>query len=323
MRSLRRNYRSAIATALFFLIVSGSCWFFFNELKRNWTLLSSAGPQYHAAGFCCAFIFVIVSYLFMTLAWRDAVNAWPGSGKITFRDSFSIVNISQIAKYLPGKVWSFAFQMMIMGARSRTIPNSYIVYINLLITLSLLMTSLCISLLYMVLFSVFLPAPVAGLLLCLASAGYFAFVFLNGKFFRIVVLLINRVFRTEIVFYDLPFSTVIKSQCALFVSNVIWGCAGCALCFGFGWAVPSDKLFPVLAITLLSDFIGFITLISPAGLGVREGSMFFLLAGVADKRIMLLLPLALRIVTMISDLVMCGIAFALRTKSISAPRRSP
>jgi hypothetical protein len=305
--TLQRFHRTAVLRVLFVLVLSGACWFFFNELKRNWVSLSAAGPQFHAAGFCIALIFVIVSYLFMTMAWRAAINAWPSAGKITFRESFAVVNITQMAKYLPGKVWSYAFQMMIMGPRN--IPKSYIVYINIYMTISLLMTSLCIALLYMLLFHVFFPGPVAALLFCLACAGYCTFVFLNGWFFRRIVVLINRMFRTDIVFYDSKFSVLIKSQVALFASNVIWGCSGVALCFGIGWAVPCDKLFPVLAITLFSDLIGFITVVSPAGLGVREGTMFFLLAGVANRRITLLLPLALRIVTMASDLILCAAGF--------------
>jgi uncharacterized membrane protein YbhN (UPF0104 family) len=44
--------------------------------------------------------------------------------------------------------------------------------------------------------------------------------------------------------------------------------------------------------------------LSPGGLGIREGAMFFLLDGITGKRVALLLPLALRIITMSSDLIL-------------------
>ncbi|MCJ7786034.1 MAG: hypothetical protein MUP41_19045, partial [Desulfobacterales bacterium] len=86
-----------------------------------------------------------------------------------------------------------------------------------------------------------------------------------------------------------------------------FGLAGYAACYGIGCDIPAEMAFPVSAATLFSDMLGFVMFLSPGGLGIREGAMFFLLEGITGKRIALLLPLALRIITMSSDLIL-GIA---------------
>jgi uncharacterized membrane protein YbhN (UPF0104 family) len=140
---------------------------------------------------------------------------------------------------------------------------------------------------------------------------YLGFTFLNGRVFKGIVHLVNRVFRKDIVFFELPLSFMLKMQAGLIVSNVLFGLAGYAACYGMGCDIPAEMVLPVSAATLFADMLGFVMFLSPGGLGIREGAMFFLLDGITGKRIALLVPLALRIITMCSDLILGLTGFVL------------
>jgi glycosyltransferase 2 family protein len=53
---------------------------------------------------------------------------------------------------------------------------------------------------------------------------------------------------------------------------------------------------------IIADVTGFVAIIVPGGLGVREGVMYLLLTGVSTTALSLLLPIATRVVTMLVDI---------------------
>jgi hypothetical protein len=207
-----------------------------------------------------------------------------------------------MTKYLPGKIWSYTLQMILM--RHRGVSTSYLLYLNLLITLSLIFSASLFGTLFVMAYS----RQVSGIFsipsFLVVLTIYLGFTFLNGRVFKGIVHLVNRIFRKDIVFFELPLPFLLKIQAILIVSNVLFGLAGFAACYGIGFDIPVEMVFPVSAATLFADMLGFVMFLSPGGLGIREGAMFFLLDGITSKRLALLLPLALRIITMSSDLIL-------------------
>lgn len=300
----RSSGGTRIATRLaFLLIVAGAAWFFFTELKDNWVSLRLAGLRFHAGGMLTALGMVIASYLVAGVAWYYGINAYPSGERTSLGTSMAVINITQMTKYLPGKVWSYALQMFLMEGRG--IPRTYVLYVNLLVTLSMLSIAGILGLLYLA----FFPHPVVPRILsvplfCSAAAAYGGLLFLNGTVMQAAVRFFDRIFRTDAEFFEVPLPVLLRMQVWLFVSSVLFGLAACAVCYGIGWAVPAALIFPVSAATLFSDLLGFVMVLAPGGLGIREGAMFILLNDVTGKNIALLLPLAVRAVTLASDLIL-------------------
>jgi hypothetical protein len=207
-----------------------------------------------------------------------------------------------MTKYLPGKIWSYTLQMILM--RRRGVSASYLLYLNLLITLSIIFSASLFGALFLMVYSRRVPGVLSVSVFLAVSVGYLGFVFLNGRVFKGIVQMVNLVFRKDIVFLQLPLPFLLKMQLALILSNALFGLSGYATCYGIGCDISAEMAFPVSAATLFSDILGFAMFLSPGGLGIREGAMFFLLDGITGKRIALLLPLALRIITMSSDLIL-------------------
>ena len=272
-----------------------------------------ADLQLRIAGVLIALALVAASYFLVTVVWYYGVNAHPSGGTVSLIESYAVVNTAQMTKYLPGKIWSYTLQTILMARRG--VSSSYLLYLNLLITLSLIFSACLFGTLFVMAYSRWISGALSVPIFLAVSAAYFGFVFLNGRVLKVILQLVNRVFRKNIVFFGLPLHFLLKMQAALILSNTLFGLAGYAACYGIGFDIPAEMAFPVSAATLFSDMLGFVMFLSPGGLGIREGTMFFLLDGITGKRVALLLPLALRIITMSSDLILGVTGFMLLRKS--------
>lgn len=307
------------ARLVFLLIFAGTAWFFFTELRANWVSMQLAGLRFHAAGMLAALAMVVASYLAAGVAWYEGINACPVGERTSLGTSMAVVNITQMTKYLPGKVWSYALQMFLMEGRG--VPRTFVLYVNILVTLSMLLLAAIPGLLYVALSVHQVPRFLSVPLLCIVAAAYGGLLFLNGRVMRLIVRLAERIFRTNAGFYEVPLPVLLRMQAWLLLGSALFGLAACAVCYGIGWPVQAALLFPVAAATLLSDLLGFVMVLAPGGLGVREGAMFVLLNDISGKNIALLLPLAVRAVTLASDLILGVSAFLLFRKH--APKELP
>jgi len=298
--------------ALFILILLGTAWFFYKEMRGNWEALQLADLQVRTWGVLIALALVVASYFLVTVVWYYGVNAHPSSETVSLTESYAIINTAQMTKYLPGKIWSYTLQTILTARKG--VSSSYLLYLNLLIALSLIFSACLFGTMFVVAYSHRIPRALSVPMFLAFSAAYFGFVFLNGSVFKVIVQLGNRVFRRDVVFFELPLPFLLKMQAALLFSNILFGLAGFAACYGIGQDIPVEMAFPVSAATLFSDIVGFVMFLSPGGLGIREGTMFVLLDGITGKRVALLLPLALRIITMASDFMLGVTGFVLLQK---------
>ena len=76
----------------------------------------------------------------------------------------------------------------------------------------------------------------------------------------------------------------------------------------------------VVGSTLVADVAGFLAIIVPGGLGVREAMMYAILGGQASGALALILPVTSRLLNMGVDLLLGGIAFKLLPRLDPAKR---
>jgi uncharacterized membrane protein YbhN (UPF0104 family) len=319
--NLLRNRKQIAFYALFILILLGTTWFFYGELKSHWESLRWADLRLRPPGILIAFVLVAAAYFLATVVWYYGVHAHPSGRRVSLMESYAVVNTTQMTKYLPGKIWSYTLQTILM--RRKGVSTSYLLYLNLLIALSLVFSASLFGTLFLMAYSRRVPGVLSFLVFLAVSAAYIGFIFLNGRVFRGMVQVVNRFTGKDIVFFELPLVFLLKMQAALVLSNALFGLAGYAACYGIGCDIPAEMAFPVSAATLFSDMLGFVMFLSPGGLGIREGAMLFLLDGITGKRIALLLPVALRIITMASDLILGLSGFVLLRKYAGKWENSP
>jgi hypothetical protein len=124
--------------------------------------------------------------------------------------------------------------------------------------------------------------------------------------------------KTEIDWDQVPMISRVQSLQLLGFYLVYW------LLSGVGFVVLAQAFIPVpfsawppyLASFPASWLIGFLSLITPGGLGVREAALYFMLAPVTATGMAVVLAVWSRIVMLLSESLSVGIVFLVTRKSL-------
>jgi hypothetical protein len=306
--------KSLIKYIIGFLIVAGASYFFIREFYANYDSISKFDFKINWFYLLASQFLLILVLIAGTYFWQRLLKIIT-SQQISLRESLAIVNTSQLAKYLPGKVWSYAFQMILLSKKG--ISKTVVLYANLFLAVSSLFASALLGLLY---FACFSPKQTKYwlLLFFVFLIIYFGFIFLNQPCFKLLVKIFQKLFKKTINYTHIDVRWIIIFQLVYLLANAIFGITGYLLALGLGFSVSIQDIFAVAASLIIADMIGFIVLIAPGGLGVREGIMFTLLAAaLGDKNMALILPIGTRIMGMISDLLLGGVGFIFLKKYYS------
>jgi hypothetical protein len=123
--------------------------------------------------------------------------------------------------------------------------------------------------------------------------------------------LVKRIFKRDITCFPISHKLIIYLHVIHYAAAFCFGLSAWLICFGLGIEIGPGKSLLVMSSLLLSDVIGFLAVIVPGGLGVREGLMYLMLSNLSIVSLSLILPVASRIVGMFADIFLGTIAFVL------------
>jgi hypothetical protein len=225
-----------------------------------------------------------------------------GKNKITFSESIATVNTSNLTKYIPGKVWSYALQMFWLEKAG--FPKSLILYVNLVNVFVSLITSMMLGIAYLACSPGTFPFMAIVPFLIILIIFDVAFIKYNSIVFNRLIFIFNTLFKRNIQYYDTSKKLLFSLHVIYFISAFCFGMGAYLMCFGIGFDVADRDMYSVMSSMMISDVIGFLTVIAPGGLGVREGVMYFMLKGASSGALSLILPIATRIVSMLVDILL-------------------
>lgn len=299
------NVRATVRSAILLVFLGGIFWFFQREIQRHWEELQRVDLDIRLPWIAAALGCVLVGYLLATAGWRIAIRLASGK-QLTLVESIGLVNISQLTKYLPGKVWSYAIQMHLLG--SRGIPKTVVLSVNAIMLASLAGSATIAGLAYLCISGV-LVAPRVALVLLAGALTFYAFLVLGGAWsVNLLLRLANRFLKWQLAPLNLSIGGNLAVHALYLSSNFLFGVAGYLVAIGIGMDQDLSLLVPIVGSMLLSDTIGFFAFAIPGGIGVREGVMYAMLKSMLDIRICFMLPIAFRLVTVTSDLLLGGLA---------------
>jgi uncharacterized membrane protein YbhN (UPF0104 family) len=304
MNRLRRYLNPLLAV----LIVGCAGFFFFRAFQRNWATVRAHEFRLAPAFLVAAALALATAMLLATLAWYSAVNSLS-RGKISFRQSVAAVNASSFTKYIPGKVWSYALQMFWLDRLG--ISKALVIYVNLVNLLISMGTTVMLGLLCLLFSHSIFPLRVVlgallGLLLVDACGVLFNHAILNG-----LITLINRLLKREFAFFHVDKALLVKLHMIQFAAAVASGLSAYLFCFGIGYRINVDRTLVVIGSSALADVAGFLAIMVPGGLGVREALMYEMLGGASKDSMALVLPVASRLMSMFVDVALGAIALRL------------
>jgi uncharacterized membrane protein YbhN (UPF0104 family) len=293
--------RRYLKTLTALLLIIGVGYFFARELFRNWQVMSQFPVRWQPLYFGIAVAAIALYYLINTWCWRFVLSSLSGRAPLPFLDCIAVVNTSGLTKYLPGRLWSFALQMVWLERHGYS--KAMVLYVNSLILLILLCMSSISGLLLLLGAG---TMPLAVILLAIGGVLVIDGVLIFGgpAVLNAIVPAINRAFHGEVEKLRVSAATMIIVHVAFVLGTVAYGLTGYLVTRGLGFELAFTDSWAVMASMLLADVIGFVTLVSPGGLGVREGVMYYLLRAATNPALTLLLPIATRLVCMLVEVVL-------------------
>ena len=312
--------KGRVKNLILLLIILSVSFFFYKSFQANWASIRQFKLQINLAFISLSFVFVLSNYLLMTFSWYATINHLSGDNKITYLQSVGAVNTSNLTKYLPGKIWSFALQMYWLDKAGYR--KALVLYVNLTNLFIGLMTSMILGLVLLTSFSPLHANVIANCALLALIAADVMYILFTAQFSRLIIFCFNKIFGKDIEYYKISIPCIIRIHILNLLAAFLFGLGAYFLCLGIGFDVSIGKIFPIMASLILSDTIGFLALVVPGGLGVRESIMYLILNGSSPESLALILPLATRIISMSVDVLLGIFGYLLLRRFMAAKNES-
>lgn len=236
-------------------------WYVARHRATYGQVFASAAPDWGAIACSCAL--VLLSYGVLIQTWRMTVNAW--GEHLSFGDASRIWFISNLGKYVPGKVWAIAA----MGTLAQDSGVSPVAAVgsSLVVQLVNLLTG----------FGVFAVAGAhvmqlpGGTVVGVASLA--ALVLLTPWLVPFGVRLLNRLSKRQFVEPHLPARAIWWAGAGTALAWTLYGIAFQWFATGISGGATAGTTGDWIAIFVGPYLLGFVAIFAPGGIGVREIAM--------------------------------------------------
>jgi uncharacterized membrane protein YbhN (UPF0104 family) len=263
VKIFRRILAAAVVLVIFFFLI--------RSLIRNWHQIPFADLRFNPAYLLLSFVFLLATFLIFVKAWQAIIRSLEGD--ISYPFAFWVMAASQTAKYVPGGVW-FALGRVYLARSEKlsaaTIGVSVIIETGLTFLVGILLFFLALSLTH--------PENFVNYLLLIPVLLFFILVLYPPVLARFINIGL-KIFRRPPVQIKLRYGSLLRIAVyflGLWLAQII----GYYLLINALYPVPINQFPALAAIYIISWMAGFIVILAPGGLGVREGTMTLLLSSV-------------------------------------------
>lgn len=301
-------------------MVGTAGYFYSVELGRNWEELQAYQFTLQGGSLAWAVLLFLCGYLLQTHLWQACINRHLGHKVFNFSQSLAVVNSSSLGKYLPGKVWTFAAQMLWL--KKYGVSKSLILYVNLICLIASSLISVYLLLAYLWLYTALDKGLLSFVLLALIACNIL-YVFCHVRVINWLIIILQKIVKQEI-------APIVNSRALTAYIQFVYLCAwlfiGTSAYFltkGVGLTASFDELFVLLASTAFSWIVGYLAVIAPGGLGVREGVMLLMLRNVVNPQLALIYPLVSRLLYLVTEalLALLGLWLGVRNDIFTLRQR--
>ena len=295
------NFKKVLQYIFALAIIVAVGYFFYDQFKRNWDAIRT----YHFAinfYYIIAAIFVMtIGFLIDTYICQIFVNYYLPK-KLKFWESIALYNTTAMLKYIPGKIWIYAAQIALMS--SKGISKAILIYINIVCFICLTFTSTIYVLYYYLFYLQMASWEISILIFILLIVLDFVFIIWNTPIINYLIIPINRIFKREIQPIKIKRMLLIYLQLLYLLGYVPVGIGMYFLAKGIGIEIQFSSILAIIATLCVSLTFGNIAFFSPGGLGIREGTMFVMLKQFSNVETALILPIAMRLIYIIIELLL-------------------
>lgn len=293
---------------------------FLNQAKNNWSQLTAHTFQWNPWLLGLAFFGFMLQELSYGLIWQN-VLARLGS-RLGLRVCLRIYLASEFVRYIPGNVWHILTRILWVGKYGVSRPVAFAsMTIELITKLAAGMLVFSASLLFWHDFGAIGSLLQGSLVDALGIASIFALlVILHPRVLNGLLNLALRLLKRDPVQLAVRYSDILLVTLAWCASWLVAGCAFYVLLLALWPDAPLVALPICIGIYALAWDIGFVSFITPSGLGFREAAIvgLFALALPLPTGLATVIALLSRFVSTIAEVICVSIAYLSGGKQVSS-----
>jgi len=277
--------------------------FFFmgRQLYFQWDELSRHETRFNYKMLLLSFIPLIFNFLINTIYFQHLLKNLGES--IDSLNTFKVLYISQLGKYIPGGIWPILGQFYLFEKQKISKLTVFIANVTLI-----LLDTISVLLVFIPFYLIFFSNQFRYLNILLLIIIAFCVFLLNPKMLNKVVRLVNVKLKSKDIALEYKFHDLVY---LVMLGVLDWLILGTGLFF----LISSFHSIPVIYIAYLSGtfalswIIGTLSFIVPNGLGIREGTLSYFLTFLLPPPISIIVALLARIWITIGDVISSMIAF--------------
>jgi uncharacterized membrane protein/uncharacterized membrane protein YbhN (UPF0104 family) len=259
------KYKNRIRRTLTLAISIIVLLFFVKVLQGNWHDVSKNFTKPNWFWLFLAFLGFSFYYFFRIYAWKKILRDLGHS--ISFKQSGEIIMLSEFTRYVPGNIWSVLGR--IGQSEKYGVSKNQSFYATLLEILSLLSASVVVGGIFS-LFAKDLPNWFK-LLVIIGAIGSIAIFWFSKIFKKLITWLLIKLKKpAEIITYSIFQNYQLLT--ILIVGWAFYAFGGLFLTLAFFKLNPNQFLL-ILAAMPIGWFLGYVSFITPSGIGIREASV--------------------------------------------------
>ena len=274
-------------------------------LWDNWSQVKEAPFNLKSFPLILSTLIYMLSYLIQMWAWY-LITSKLGIA-IPFLETSKSWFYSQFGKYLPGKVWLLLGRFYFYESKGKSRRR---------ISVALYLETVTVMMAAGLIFVVALILSKGGLSYSGRQIGWLillfvsAFIFLHPRVLQKILSWLLIQFKREPISLSISYLDVLW---ILFVCIMAWGVGG------VGFYLFVDSIFPVSPHQILfltgalafSSILGLIAIFAPSGLGVREGTLVYLLSTITAGSVAVIISVLTRIWMTLIEIGLTGMIYLL------------
>lgn len=298
--SLTKILPKVLGTAIIIVIIA----YLSKKLYLSWSEIPFETISFNYKFLILSFVGLFFSFLCALTSWQ--IILFSLGAKIGFKKSWWVITGSYLAKYIPGHVWSIGGRMYL--CKKEGISEKISGAGMLLEMISLLLAALLASLLYI---PSIISKGFSSWMLVLLSFIPISLIMLFTPLLNIILKLTARyVFKKEISL-EIKKSWLGLNLLIYVINVVVQGVAFFLLILSI-FPLPVGNLPAVIGLYNGAWAAGFLSFITPGGLGVREGAVALLLKSYMPFPMAIIIAGISRLWVMIFEIIIAGIGFIIR-----------
>lgn len=277
-----------VKIALQWFVIVATIAFLFYTLYINWEELKGYDFTISWGYFIFSYVFLFLHFVLVALAWGLLLRALQKPG-VPLLQALRIRTISDFARFLPGKFWFVMFRIHLCkkyNLSSATIAVSALMeeFLNIFSTL----------LLFVCIFFIFRHETLTSYAFYLLLFLPIPFVLMHPRIFQWFIKIAAKIFKKDYVHSTIEYTYLFSLLCVFFLAWVILGFGFYLMSYAV-YPIGFELFLPLAGVFAISWAAGFLVIVLPGGLGLREAVLGYLLSFFLPVPIAILLSLLSRI----------------------------